>query len=175
MANAWIPTEAEMGIQDILTISTTQNHPLGKTIRAKHSTYGEGVFVYLLGVASTVAGSLVTYDAAGQTALVVANATSDTYPGVDVAVAMAANVALSYGWYMVKGYAPYVVKGTIVAGQVNLFTSSVAGAVQAATVSGRYIEGIKSYSSVNSTATTYDTVTAVVNYPRINPKGGTPA
>lgn len=175
MANSWKPTTPEIGIQDIETTDTTQNHSLLKTVRAKHSTYGEAEFIYLKGVASTVIGALVTYDAVGQTALVVANATSDNYPGVDVAVAMSANLATGYGWYMRQGYAPAVVKGATVATGVNLFTSSVAGAVQVATVSGRYIEGIRSYSSVNSAATTYDTVTAIVTFPRINPKGGTPA
>ena len=43
------------------------------------------------------------------------------------------------------------------------------------TVSGRYIMGIRSESSVNSAATTYDTIEAILDYPRINPKGGTPA
>lgn len=175
MANAWIPTNAEIGIQDVLTDDTTQNHPLGKRMRAKHATYGEAEFIYLKGVASTVAGSLVTYDGDFQTSLVVANATSDTYPGVDVAVAMTACVAADYGWYMIAGNHPNVPKGATVAGSVNLFTSSVAGAVQAATVSGRYIMGIRSASSVNSANTTYDTIEAVLNYPRINPKGGTPA
>lgn len=175
MANAWVPVNAEIGIQDILTDDTTQNHPLGKRIRAKHSTYGEAEFIYLKGVVSTVAGSLVTWDGDYQSALVPANATSDTLPGVDVAAAMTACVAADYGWYMVAGNHPNVPKGTIVAGSVNLFTSSVAGAVQAATVSGRYIMGIRSASSVNSTNTTYDTVEAILQYPRINPKGGTPA
>jgi hypothetical protein len=54
-------------------------------------------YVYMLGVASTLAGSWVTFDEAGATALLVANAKGP------VAVAMAAIVAAKYGWYLRAG------------------------------------------------------------------------
>lgn len=55
-----------------------------------------GEYLYLTGVASTVAGSAVTFDEAGITTLVVANAVGP------VAFAMAATVASTFGWYCVK-------------------------------------------------------------------------
>lgn len=174
---AWIFTDPVIrdlgGIDDT---TTTQYRPLGTRANAKNTSTGNSAeFIYLQGCASTLDGDLVYWDGDFLTVRVPANATSDTLPGVNLAAAMSANVASQYGWYMLQGEHPNVIKGTLVAVDVNLFTSSVAGAVQAATVSGRYIMGIKSSSSVNSTSTTYDTITAVLNYPRINPKGGTPA
>jgi hypothetical protein len=55
-------------------------------------------YIYLKGVASTIAGSWVTYDAAFATA----NLATDSAPG-DVAIATAAVVANKYGWYGRKG------------------------------------------------------------------------
>jgi len=91
-----------VGAQPIADTSTTKNHPLGTIVKAEDSTYGEGEFIYLLGVASTTVGNVVNYDAAGhQTAL------QSTAVGVDrpVAVAMSANVASQYGWYQIGGLA----------------------------------------------------------------------
>ena len=171
-------------VSNLITDLAIDAHPttlpsgvnLGDRCIAKDSDTGDTAeFICLQGCASTLYGNLVEWDGDYLTTRVVANATSDTDPGHNVAAAMAATVALEYGWYMIRGRHPAIVKGTLVATGVNLFTSSVAGAVQAATVSGRYIMGIKSASSVNSASTTNDTVAAVLTYPRINPKGGTPA
>lgn len=54
-------------------------------------------YKYLKGVASTVAGSFVTYDEAGLTLLAVADAQGG------VAIAQAATVAEKYGWYAIEG------------------------------------------------------------------------
>jgi len=81
--------------QPIGDTSTTKKHTLGTIVRAKDPTYGGGEFIYLAGVASTVVGSLVTFDQnLATTAL--APATGGKGP---VAVAMSANVASQYGWY----------------------------------------------------------------------------
>jgi hypothetical protein len=169
------PRIVDLAIRDTTTTAPTGVR-LGDRIFATDTDTGDSAeFILLTGVASTTYGAWVYWDGDFQTVLGPANATSDTLPGVQVAWAMSANVASSYGWYMISGRHPAIIKGTTVADKVNLFTSSVAGAVQTATVSGRYIMGAKSASSVNSTATTVDTVAAVVQYPMINPKGGTPA
>jgi len=57
------------------------------------------IYVYMLGVASTIVGSWVTYDEAYTTTLLVANASGP------VAVSMGINVAGKYGWYQVVGSA----------------------------------------------------------------------
>ena len=56
-------------------------------------------YIFMQGVASTIAGSVVTYDENKQTTLLVANAVGPC------AVAMAAIVALKYGWYQIFGKA----------------------------------------------------------------------
>lgn len=98
---AYIIRDPQAGWQGIADISTTKNHPLGTIVRAFDPTYGEGEFIYLLGVASTQTGSAVTYTAAGVTAL----APIGTNLPQPVAFAMGANVASSYGWYQISGIA----------------------------------------------------------------------
>lgn len=100
---AFFVTSGVVGSQKIADTSTTQLHPLGTIVRAKDATLGEGEFIYLLGVASTVVGSIVNYDGAGfQTALDTAAVTGPSRP---LAVAMSANVASQYGWYQISGLA----------------------------------------------------------------------
>jgi hypothetical protein len=70
-------------------------NPLGTEARDNAGN----VYVYLQGVASTIAGSWVTYDEAGLTT----NLATDSVPG-PVAVATAAVVANKFGWYGVHGY-----------------------------------------------------------------------
>lgn len=91
-----------LGAQLISATSTTQQHPLGTIVRGLDPTYGEGEFIYLKGVASTVVGSIVNYRGTTyQTAL--------GYVGENraapMAVAMSANVANQYGWYQISGIA----------------------------------------------------------------------
>lgn len=103
-------TTGEIGGQAIAETSTTQYHPLGKIVTARDPTYGEGEFIYLLGVASTTVGSVVTYHpSTWQTALCpVGNAIPKP-----IAVAMSANVASQYGWYQISGLAVAAKSATI--------------------------------------------------------------
>jgi hypothetical protein len=96
----WQITTPQIGYPTITDTDTTQKVALGTVVRAFDSTYGEGEFIYLKGVASTVAGDAVVYDeyAATTTRTVAASRGP-------VAVAMSANVANQYGWYQVKGAA----------------------------------------------------------------------
>lgn len=90
------------GAQPVDTNSTTRNHPLGLIVKGHDPTYGGGEFIYLLGVASTVVGSVVTFDASTyQTTL---SAVGANLPR-RVAFAMAATVASEYGWYQISGMA----------------------------------------------------------------------
>ena len=92
----------QAGCQPIANTDTTQKHPLGTIVRATDPTYGEGEFIYLLGVASTTVGSIVTYDPS--TYLTTLSAVGGNIPRA-VAVAMSANVASQYGWYQISGQA----------------------------------------------------------------------
>ena len=90
------------GAQPIANTSTEQKHALGTIVRAADPTYGEGEFIYLLGVASTAVGSIVTFDAS--TYQTVLSAVGGNIPR-PIAVAMSANVASQYGWYQISGQA----------------------------------------------------------------------
>lgn len=94
----------QIGMQKLDETSTTQKHPLGTIVRGLDDTYGEGEFIYLRGIGSTVVGSLVAYSASFLTAL---HTTALAAP-VPVAVAMSANVANQYGWYQISGQAAVV-------------------------------------------------------------------
>lgn len=91
-------TSPQIGVQPIASTSTTQQHALGTRLKAVDANYGEGEFIYLKGVASTLAGDLVAFDdKAGTTTRTVAATRGP------VAIAMSANVANQYGWYQLAG------------------------------------------------------------------------
>lgn len=91
-------------------------------------------YIYLTGVASTIAGSVVTYDEAGVTTLIVANATGM------VAVAQAATIASTYGWYLISGSC-LVATADDVADNGNMYITATAGKVDDAIVAGDRIKG----------------------------------
>tara|TARA_R110000796_G_scaffold228722_2_gene345959 strand:+ start:2015 stop:2515 length:501 start_codon:yes stop_codon:yes gene_type:complete len=126
---AFIVTDQTVGSQPIADTSSVKKHPVGTVVRATDPTYGEGEFVYLIGVASTIVGSIVSYvdgdTLVGQTAL----ATTAVDSGEPLAVAMSANLAAGYGWYQISGVA--------VLGKAN--TLSLAPAADFAVASGLVI------------------------------------
>lgn len=84
------------GITDIHL--TTARNPLGMRVQGVDAFGNSAEYIYLKGVASTIAGSVVTYDHLGVTALIVADASGP------VTVAMAAiDAATSFGWYCIQG------------------------------------------------------------------------
>lgn len=129
-------TDAVIGNQDINVTSTTQKHPLGKIVHAEDATNGGGEFIYLLGVASTVAGSPVTWNAQTYQTTLAAVGSNIPQP---IGIAMSANVASSYGWYQIAGLA--VAKKTcsvsIPVGAVGILTAGLI----AKSGSGKEIEG----------------------------------
>jgi hypothetical protein len=98
----FIITDVRAGSQPIATTSTTQRHPLGTIVRAVDETLGEGEFIYLRGIGSTVVGSIVNYDDGFLTALDTAAVSGPSRP---LAVSMSANVANQFGWYQISGLA----------------------------------------------------------------------
>ena len=106
---SYVFTENSVGWQAIATTSTVKNHALGAIRRAADPTLGGGEFIYLKGVASTVVGSMVTYDDSFQTAL----DTGGLQTPRPVAVAMSANGATGYGWYQISGIAVCLKANTV--------------------------------------------------------------
>ena len=121
--------------QPIADTSTTKKHALGTIVRAKDPAYGSGEFIYLAGVASTVVGSLVTYDQnLATTAL--APATGGIGP---VAVAMSANVASQYGWYQIGGAAAVKAPNAMAPGANVFMLAATPGSVDDTAVAGEQV------------------------------------
>lgn len=163
MAN-WFISSNQLGLPPIEDTNTTQLAPLGTICKARSETYGEGEFIYLLGVASTVVGSLVSYNAlTGATTLSPASGYNTSHP---VAVAMSANVASQYGWYQIAGAA--VVKKPAVKAQPtsNVYLSGTAGRVRTSAYSGRQILGAKVQGTTTITTTT-STVVVTLDRPHV--------
>lgn len=88
-----------IGAQSLTETSTEQKHPLGFTVTGVDPSLGMGRFIYLKGVASTVAGNAVVWDENFATTRTVAASRGP------VGIAMSANVANQYGWYQIEGLA----------------------------------------------------------------------
>ena len=153
------------GAQPIANNSTVQKHPLGTRIRATDPTYGEGEFIYLLGVASTVVGSLVIYNkTTHQTALT--TTTNGKNKGIPVAVAMAATVAGEYGWYRITGNA--VIKKTTVSVNpgvpIYLAADASPGRFKVLASVGQQILGAQT-ANLTTVVTTTSTVVVTISRP----------
>jgi len=156
-SNAALPSQYQTGQSPFFG----QAHPLGTIVKAYDPTFGEGEFIYLLGVANTLVGSLVTWDATTfQTALATNTANQD----VPVAVAMSANLAGQYGWYQIGGLAQILKTAVTVNPQVSLFMSGTNGRVKVLASAGRQILGCKSANLSTVTSTT-SLITALINRP----------
>lgn len=130
--------------------SSTQKAPLGTTIKAvdnASTSYGEGEFIYLQGVASTAIGSVVLYSPDDYSTSL---ATADDKGSV--AVAMSACVANEYGWYQIKGKGAAKVLASF-ADNADCYLTSTAGSVDDAIVSGDYITGMKGASAIDTPST----------------------
>ena len=134
---------------------------LGQVARAFDPTYGEGEFILLVGVASTVVGSLVSYNATTYQTALSANTANLAGP---VAVAMSACTAGLFGWYQIGGLA--VIKKTAVATspQVAVYQSATTGRIMATAASGKQILGARSANLASVTSTT-STVIVSINRP----------
>ena len=141
----------------------TPPNTLGQVVRAFDPTYGEGEFIMLVGVASTVVGSLVTYNATTYQTTLSANTANQATP---VAVAMAANTAGLFGWYQIGGLA--VVKKTAVAtnAQVAVYQSATVGRIMATAASGKQVLGARS-ANLATVASTVSTVIVSINRPHL--------
>lgn len=149
-----------VGAQPIADTSTTQNHSVGKIVRATDPTLGGAEFIYLKGIGSTVVGSVVTYDTSTFTTTLSAVGGNIPRP---VAIAMSANVASQWGWYQISGIA--VVKKQCT---VSLAAGAAVGVLStgliAGTGSGKEISGAVVHAVASATAGR-TTVQVVVNRP----------
>lgn len=152
-------TDPRAGNQPIANTETTQLHPLGARAKAVDPTYGEGEFIYLLGVASTIVGSLVRWNATTyQTTL--ADGAAAQRKATPVAVAMSANVASQYGWYQTSGLA--VIKKDAVTFPANApIFMGTSGRIKVLQSGGRQVLGATTANLATVTSTTSTVVVAI--------------
>ena len=124
----------------IWTSTDTDTPALGETY-----TDGAGNrYIFLTGVASTVAGDPVVFDSAFATTRL-----AGTLVG-EVAIALAAIVASCKGWYQIYGAGSAKVVAT---GGVAVYTSSVTGQLLATVVTGALVHGMNTVVGNGNTVT----------------------
>jgi len=145
------------------TAVTTKLVPLGTIVRAADPTYGEGEFIRLVGVASTVVGDLVAYNVSTyQTSLL--TATGWKNKATPVAVAMSACVANEHGWYQIGGMAVIKKTGVSVNPGVAIYSSATAGKFKVLASAGQQIVGATTANAA-TVVTTTSTVIVAINRP----------
>lgn len=148
------------GMQPLDVTETTAKHVVGTIAKGHDPLYGSGEFIYLLGVASTVVGSIVTYDVTTFQTTLCAVGGNIARP---VAIAMSANVAAQYGWYQISGIA--VAKKTCT---ISLAAGAAVGVLTtglvAGTGSGKEIQGA-CVAAVASATAGRTTVSIYINRP----------
>ena len=116
-------------------------------------------FIYLTGVASTVAGAWVSYDELGITA----GLDTDVQTSGPVAIAMAATVASTYGWYGIWGSFTALAADAVV-DNTTVYPSSTVFVCDDAVVAFGHIEGA-TWRSVNDSVA--GTATVQITYPSL--------
>lgn len=152
------PLSAVLLDGDTADVDTVQKHPLGT--RARDASNNE--YIYLAGVASTVAYSPVVYDEDFATVLADSAGTAPANEG-PVAIAQAATVASTYGWYMIWG-STYVISGDV-ADNGQIYLTTTAGTVDDADVASALVIGAWARGADDATNTR---VEVQINYPMVH-------
>ena len=139
-------------VSNLTDVDTTAVVSVGTRCTARDmgaTAYGDGEFIYLTGVASTVRGSVVTITDTWGTALIAARGIG----AVGVALAIV-DATTKYGWYQTLGKG--VAACDTVAANAACYIDGTAGRVDDSAVAGDQIIGMR-------TVTSDDTGTCVVN------------
>lgn len=144
--------------QTLTEVSTVESIPAGTRIQGTDGNE----YIFLKGVASTVAGDPVIFNADGETTRL-----AGTGVGA-VAIAMAAVIADRWGWYQIYGSGSANVVAT---GGVRVYGSTVTGQLTSTVVTGALINGMWTAAGDGNTVT--GTLTAVeLNYPFVDRASG---
>lgn len=151
-----------IGAQNPGSVDTSQQFAPGTIVQGVDPLLGQGEFIYLKGVASTVAGSVVIFDTqANTTVLAVAGSRGPA------AVAAGATVANTFGWYQIGGSA--IVYETGASAGANVYATATPGRPSATTVAGDKIDGIRFKSADGTPSAGY--AYAQVQRPSMNANG----
>jgi hypothetical protein len=157
-AGTWAVT-SPVGFGQLDQVDTTARFPLGSRCKAKDvgsTAYGDGEFIYLSGVGSTVRGSVVLITDDYGTALIQARDKG----GVGVALAVV-DATTKYGWYQVLGKG--VAACDTVADGAPCYIDGTAGRIDDAAVAGDAVLGMRT-SSADDTNTCLVTM---ASYPSV--------
>ncbi len=136
---------------ELTTVYTTAKFTVGT--RGRDASGNE--YIFLAGVASVAAGTWVSFDELYVTTLLTTTSVGSA------AVALAANVASTWGWFQIYGKASGKI-GNAVADNAQLFISSVTGSVDDLVVTGDIIYGAISRGASSVTGANID---VQLNYP----------
>jgi len=126
---------------DLRSVDTVARVAIGTILKGFDDLLGEGEFMYLPGVAGTLAGDHVLFDLAPGAATTTRSTTGNANTGQPSAVAVAAVGAGQYGWYQVSGVAIVNVIGGTVAGRP--FLSATAGSLSSTAAAGAHLIGAR--------------------------------
>lgn len=143
-ANSPLGVQAPDGLPD-----TTPQVAVGTLAKFWDDVLGEGEFIYLPGVAGTVAGDVVLFDLIpGAQSTVRHSNASGSNTGRPLAVATSASVAGTWGWYQLSGVAIVnTVAGTVPG---SAFATATAGIIGNTADPGDQILGVRISSSVGT-------------------------
>lgn len=139
----------ESGYGPLTAIHDSALVKLGSRYRVKGKEY-----IYLKGVASVAANSIVTFDENFATTLIAANAVGP------VAVALAAVVANKYGWFQIYGNG--TVSSDTTAADKALYIDGTSGRCDDLVVTGDLIVGM-----VSTAADTSNVLPVFMTYPHV--------
>lgn len=161
LAIAYVDSGATNANSGTTVYPTAPNKP-GMVVRAFDPTYGEGEFILLKGVASTVVGSVVTYNGTTYNTTLAATTQNQARP---VAFAMAANTSTAnWAWYQIGG--TVVAKKGTARIQPNVTVGVSSTGVIGNTNSGIEILGARSTNSATA-LTAATTVALIINRPHL--------
>lgn len=103
-------------------------------------------YIYLKGLAATALGTWVTYDELGITTLLAANAIGA------VAIAQAATVASTWGWYLIAGSCQAKVSAAF-ADNGNVYATATGGEADDAVVAGDRVKCATGRSAIDAVVT----------------------
>lgn len=166
---AYLYSGLEIGIQPLATISTVQNHPLGKIVQAYDTATtaiaagagGFGEFIYLAVPTSTATtiGLLYSYTPSDYKIVIVPTSLgTQGVSGFPIAVATvtvasdATNV--QYAWFQIGGRGTALKTAVAVAGNIPVYTSGTAGRVKVLGSAFRAIIGMRTANATTVTSTT---------------------
>lgn len=143
-------------------------HGYGRCLKARDADsisstgtdYGDAEFIYLKGVASTVVGSVVTFDQDDYTTKL-----ADADDVGPIAIAMSACVAGESGWYQIYGKAVVKVLAGFADGAVPYLTST-SGSLDDAVVAGDAVHNSTGASAIGTPSAGLAELS--ISYPHVN-------